>query len=217
MSLPTIVAHRGFHHVAAENTVEAFTAAVAAGVRWVECDVWFSADGVPVVLHDQTLEGATSGHGRVGDHSLADLKKFHIPSLWDVLGAITDETGILIEIKPPMAAALVTTVRAEVQHFPGPWMIQSFHFENIDSTEWSAALVKDAASLQQALEGPWQNVHADHVLLNTFLVEQMHSQGKKVGAWTVNGPAEIQRMLDLGVDMLITDEPVLAGQIIARK
>ena len=216
-SLPIIVAHRGLHHVAIENTVDAFTEAVRANVAWLECDVWMSADGVPVVLHDETLQRTTSGNGKVGDHTLVQLQQLKVPSLWEVLGAITDETGIMIEIKPPEAVALVAAVRQEVQHFSGPWMIQSFHFENVDLTERSAVLVESATALQVGIDGEWKSVHANHVLLNPDLVDRLHGQGRKVGAWTVNSPAEIQRMLDLGVDMLITDEPQLAAEIIEMR
>jgi glycerophosphoryl diester phosphodiesterase len=217
MPPPIVVAHRGLHHIAIENTLDAFRAAADAQVAWVECDVWLSADGVPVVIHDQTLERTTSGHGNVGDHTLRQLQQLKVPSLWEVLGVITDETGILIEIKPPAAAGLVAGVRQEIQHFSGPWMIQSFYFENVDLSEQSAALAADATMLQIAMDGPWKSIHADHVLLNTEVVDRLHRQGRKVGAWTVNAPAEIQRMIELGIDMLITDEPLLAAQIIATR
>src|SRR5215213_901611 len=71
---PLIVGHRGAMGYAPENTLASFERAVALGVDAVECDVHLSADGVPVVIHDHTLDRTTDGHGLVADHTLAQLK-----------------------------------------------------------------------------------------------------------------------------------------------
>jgi glycerophosphoryl diester phosphodiesterase len=216
MPPPLIVAHRGLHHVATENTLAAFTAACVAKIPWVECDVWLSADGIPVVIHDQTLHRTTAGAGRVTDHTLLQLQQLQVPALSNLLATLTGGTGIMIEIKPPAAIELVKAIRQLLEGFRGPWMIQSFHFENVDLTERSAVLVEDAAAMQTAIDGKWKSVHADHAMLDRELVDRLHGQGRKVGAWTVNTPADIHRMIELGVDMMITDEPKLAADIIAN-
>src|SRR5215218_3697295 len=71
---PLIVGHRGAMGYAPENTFAAYERAVALGADAVECDVHLSADGVPVVIHDHTLDRTTSGRGLVRDHTLAQLR-----------------------------------------------------------------------------------------------------------------------------------------------
>src|SRR6476661_5043820 len=75
---PTIVAHRGLHHDAPENSQAALVAALKAGFRWVECDVWDSLDGFPVVIHDESLERTTTGTGLVHQRRLDELRAMRL-------------------------------------------------------------------------------------------------------------------------------------------
>ena len=69
-----LIAHRGDSAAAPENTLRAIALAFDLGADMVEVDVHVSRDGVPVIIHDDTLEATTNGHGRVADHTLAELK-----------------------------------------------------------------------------------------------------------------------------------------------
>ncbi|MGE5147834.1 MAG: glycerophosphodiester phosphodiesterase family protein, partial [Candidatus Eiseniibacteriota bacterium] len=71
--LPKLVGHRGAAALAPENTLAGFRAAAAAGVTAVEFDVRLSADGVPMVIHDATVERTTTGRGPVAAQSAAAL------------------------------------------------------------------------------------------------------------------------------------------------
>lgn len=73
--LPLWIAHRGAGRLAPENTLAAFRAGAALGWRAFECDVKLSADGVPFLLHDATLERTTSGHGTAGERSWSELSR----------------------------------------------------------------------------------------------------------------------------------------------
>jgi glycerophosphoryl diester phosphodiesterase len=214
---PIIVAHRGLHHQCVENSLGAFIAAEKAGVRWVECDVWPSADGTPMVIHDETLDRTTPNNGLVRNHSRDQLQELNVPSLPDLLAALNGKTGILVEIKPPNAVEFTGKIRDMLMHYPGPWMMQSFYLENVIHKSKDAFLVEDSGTLQTAADGDWTHIHAEHVLIDRDLVDRLHAAGRTIGAWTVNNPADIQRMIDLGIDMLITDEPVTAAQLIAEK
>ena len=184
---------------------------------WVECDVWPSADGVAMVIHDQTLDRTTNGTGPVQNYSREQLQKLNVPSLADLLAALNEQTGILVEIKPPNAIDFTSNIRDLLMQYPGPWMMQSFHREDVLDPLKDAFLVEDQATLQTAIEGQWTNIHAEHVLIDQNRVDRLHGAGRTIGAWTVNTPADIQRMMDLGIDMLITDEPELAMKMIARR
>ncbi len=77
---PRICAHRGFNTIAPENSIPAFAAAIALGAEEIEFDLWPSRDGVPVVLHDPTLDRVSNGSGHVTEKTLAELKELDFGS-----------------------------------------------------------------------------------------------------------------------------------------
>jgi len=110
---PWIVAHRGYSGRYPENTASAFEAAIGAGADMIELDVCLTKDRIPVVIHDQTLERTTDGHGMVSDFKLSELKKLDagswfspefkgesIPTLEEILLKIKGKISVNIEIKP---------------------------------------------------------------------------------------------------------------------
>src|ERR1700675_773367 len=78
---PRVIGHRGAAGLAPENTLAGFRKAAEIGVGWVEVDVHLSADGVPVVIHDDTLDRTTSGTGPVAAKSAAALEALGVPTL----------------------------------------------------------------------------------------------------------------------------------------
>ena len=110
---PWVVAHRGYSGRYPENTSSAFEAAISAGADMIELDVCMTKDRVPVVIHDQTLERTTDGHGLVSELRLSELKKMDagswfspdfegesIPTLEEILLQIRGRISVNIEIKP---------------------------------------------------------------------------------------------------------------------
>ena len=83
------VAHRGLEQVAPENTLPAFRAAANAGFKWVECDVILTADDVPVICHDRTIDRTSDGSGRVDSYTLSQLREFDFGSWFSPLFAGT--------------------------------------------------------------------------------------------------------------------------------
>jgi glycerophosphoryl diester phosphodiesterase len=106
---PAIVAHRGASARFPENTLEAFAAAVTAGADMVELDVRLTADGVPVVMHDQDVATTTDGAGLVNELSLAEVKELsagtlqgrrvNVPTLREALGFLRGRAAVQIDIK----------------------------------------------------------------------------------------------------------------------
>jgi glycerophosphoryl diester phosphodiesterase len=107
-----LIAHRGYSSEAPENTFSAFDLAIERGYHDIELDVQLSRDGVPVIIHDETLERTTNGVGRVADHSYAELSKLdagswfapsfadqRVPSLEDFLIFYKDTAYLHLEIK----------------------------------------------------------------------------------------------------------------------
>src|SRR5690606_33903353 len=115
-------AHRGARAVAPENTIEAFVAAADLGADGVELDVQLTADGIPVVIHNTTVDATTDGSGRVADMPLAALRELdagshfspdfagaRIPTLDEVFEAIGDRLLVNVELK---TTALLGTTNA---------------------------------------------------------------------------------------------------------
>jgi glycerophosphoryl diester phosphodiesterase len=211
MRPPAIVAHRGLHAEHPENSLSAFAAAWAAGVQWCECDVHASADCVPVVIHDQTLDRTTSKSGRVSDMPMTELAGV-VPTLRQVLTAMPAACGMLAEIKPA-DADLVAAVLNETSG--RRCIIQSFDAGNLhlaqrhNPTVDVALLVETEPELIRAMAGSWLRIHIDHRLLALPAAAEIRRQGKSLGVWTVNTAAEIDQALRFGADVLITNEPIL--------
>lgn len=142
---PLVVAHRGDSADHPENTLAAFEAAARAGADVVELDVRLTADGIPVVLHDEDLSVTTDGLGLVRELTLSQVKRFdasggrgprqEVPTLDEALEVVAGGgAGLDLEIKsiggtPPaqqelLEAALVVMEGAD---FPGPVLVSSFN------------------------------------------------------------------------------------------
>lgn len=210
-----IVAHRGLHQSHPENSLAAFKAGWDAGVQWCECDVHASADGVPFVIHDPTLDRTTTMKGLVNTKRSDELAGV-IPTLAEVISAMPEGCGLLIEIKPAKDAELVRAVLDLVSD--RRCIIQSFDVQNIRwSWQWqpalpTALLIDSEEELSEAAnqQGPWQYVCVDHRLLALPSVSLIRGRGTRLGAWTVNTPEEIARAMRLGAELIITDQPLTA-------
>ena len=218
---PIIVAHRGLHHGHPENALAAFRAAWNAGFAWCECDVQAARGGELVVIHDDTLDRTTAGAGAVADHPLVSLRELglrladgsitteRLASLDELLTIMRPDDALLVEIKPRLTA---DALRAAMRRLEGhETVVQSFHAEVVrvaaDLGCRTAWLTDDAQWLRSIEASPGDAIHVRHDLLDRDAVERCRAAGKRVGAWTVNRPADVDRVLALGVDVIISDEP----------
>ena len=148
---PLTIAHRGASGAAPENTLAAFAKALDQGADMLELDIHLSRDGIPVVIHDATLERTTNGHGRVAEYDLAALKQLdagswfaseyageRIPTLDEVLTLVNGRAPVIIEFKwdkeegyyPQMAAKVAAIIRA---HRASGWCwVQSYEQRYLD-------------------------------------------------------------------------------------
>jgi glycerophosphoryl diester phosphodiesterase len=117
---PLIIAHRGDSAHRPENTLASFASALEVGADLVELDVHLTRDGHPVVMHDPTVDRTTDGHGRVVDHTLAEMRRLsagysslfaseyageRVPTLAEVLNFLRGRCRVMIEIKPEAVTA----------------------------------------------------------------------------------------------------------------
>jgi len=128
-----IYAHRGASIELPENTLAAFQRAIDLGVEGIELDVHLSADGVPVVIHDETVDRTTNGVGEVNTLTVEQLHALdagngqYVPTLDEVLALVAGKLHVNVEIKTAEAADAALTVIA--RHPTLTWATSSFVWE----------------------------------------------------------------------------------------
>ncbi len=230
---PFWIAHRGAGKLAPENTLAAFRVGASHGYRAFECDVKLSADGVPFLLHDATLERTTMANGVAGERAWSDLSRLDaglwhssafageaLPSL-DAIGSWVQHNGcsLNIEIKPTPGHEVVTGEAVaqaclrlwhDHPHLP---LLSSFRPDALQSARSHAPAMPRALLIDSSWPG-WLDaalslgcvaVVSRHTLMEETLIAQLHRNGLRALCYTVNDAAEARRLLALGVDGLITD------------
>ena len=199
--------------------MEAFDLAREEGFAWIEFDVWPSADGLPVIMHDATLDRTAEATGPISEKLASELEKIPLKGAdsvrrWRVpVGLPHNRGAMLVEVKPFDARDLVVRIVESVESHETPWMLQSFDSKNllhaweIDPAITAAWLVESHSELEQAIDERWPVVHARHDLLDESSVAAMRNAGISIGAWTVNEEEDVRRMVLLRPDRIITDAP----------
>ncbi len=230
---PLWIAHRGAGKLAPENTLAAFRVGAAHGYRAFECDVKLSADDVPFLLHDATLERTTPDRGTAGERPWAalsrlDAGRWHspafagepLPSL-DAIAAYVQGNGFAlnIEIKPTPGTALHTgriVGQACLRLWAGdrlPPLFSSFQPDALQGARDAAPALPRALLLDRLAPG-WLDrarslgcaaVVTHHPLMDATVIGQLRAAGLRALCYTVNDQADAQRLLALGIDGLITD------------
>lgn len=234
-TLPTLLGHRGIAARAPENTLEGFRRAKAAGMTWVEFDVMLTADGVPVVIHDNSVKRTTNGRGQVGKMQYAELARLdagswfspefsgeQIPRFIDVielLGKLHLQANV--EIKPYPGADILTAKRV-LKEIAEAWprrllppLISSFSYPAMK------VALRQAPDLPRGLcLSRWLNnwpIWADELQCNTIhlpvsgvkpdRIKAIHQTGRGVLVYTVNSVNKARELYAQGVDGLFSDCP----------
>lgn len=216
--------HRGARGHEPENTVRSVRKALELGAGGIEVDVYF-ADGQLVVIHDDTLERTTNGHGRVMENRFGYLRSLDagsgekIPTLAEIFDAVDRRAVINVELKGRHTAAPVAALIGEYVKDRG-WSFDDFLVSSFDHVRIreakelcpkiriGALIEKTPHSLAQFAEalGAW-SLHASKRCVTPALVADAHRRGLKVFVFTINQPGEIARMKTLGVDGVFSDFP----------
>jgi glycerophosphoryl diester phosphodiesterase len=226
-----VVAHRGLHTDLPENSLEAMLAAWHAGVVWAELDIHMSRDGVPVVMHDSTLERTTTVKGAVNALTWAELREVRllgkdkqptacrVPSLQQVIEAMPKGAAVLIEVKPKAVGARELVKRAIELARGRIHAVQAFdrgnvaHAKEIDPEVPRGQLIGKAEEFEAGLESD-APVYMSFKIVDEERVGRLREMKRSWGVWTVNEPADMERMLAFKPDIFITDRPIEARRMI---
>ena len=230
---PYWIAHRGAGKLAPENTLAAFRLGAQHGYHMFECDVKLSADGVPFLLHDATLERTTSGHGVAGDQPWATLSQLDagswhsrsfagepLPSFENIAQfCLRNGFALNIEIKPTPGTERHTG-EVVAQHAARLWaqasvppLLSSFQPAALQGAQVAApalprGLLLDTLRtgwLDEALQLGCVAVICNHALWDSSTLAAVHGAEMRALSYTVNDEWAAQRLIALGTDGIITD------------
>ena len=228
---PLIFAHRGGMALGPENTIQAFDAGINAGADGLELDVHLAADGIVVVHHDRTLERTTRGSGPLAARTAAELAALDVPTLADVLRRYP-AARVIIEMKEERAA-LGHAVAADVRAAGAVDRVCAAGFGRAAVGAAREALPAMATSASQAevrralhrtwvcwplRSCAWQGYQVPETagrlrVVSPRFIRYAHAAGLRVQVWTVDTEPDMIRLLDWGVDALISNRPDLAVQV----
>lgn len=229
-----IIAHRGAAALAPENTLASMRVAFDQGVDFVETDLHLTADGVPVLMHDPTLDRTTSGSGEVADHTLAEVRALEagswfnpefagepVPTLeqfLDALGPVNARALVELKGEWPVEQLRETAELLRARGMVNRVALQSFEPETLAglaeiapefarillTREWDQSTVALAAELRASAVG------ARAALLDERpeLIAEVQRIGVGVLVYTLNSTRTWDEAVARGVDLVITDDPV---------
>lgn len=217
----------------------AFRVAEQLGADGLELDVQVTRDGVPVVIHDETLNRTTNGRGLVIEHTLAEIRALDagswygrafvgekIPMLEEVIFAFGGRMFLNIELKnsylemPDLEAKTIHLIRqAKIQNRV---LISSFHHGSMQRFHQMApdiptgllydCCIVDVVAYAKRLGA--SAIHPFYATVRAAVVEEAHRNGLAVNVWTVNEPQEMKKLLDVHVDSIITNYPERLRQVL---
>jgi glycerophosphoryl diester phosphodiesterase len=232
---PRWIAHRGAGKLAPENTLAAFRLGAEYGYRMFECDAKLSADGVPFLLHDSTLERTSNGRGTAGDRPWGELARLDagawhsrrhageaLPSLEALIRfCLANAYALNIEIKPTpgverQTGAVVAQQAARLwagAALPPPPLLTSFQPESLQGAREASPELPRGLLLDTLTPGWLDTAQAlgcvaivcNYTLWDAPTVAQVHAAGLRALSYTVNDEWAAERLIALGTDGLITD------------
>ncbi|RCV49790.1 glycerophosphodiester phosphodiesterase [Marinitenerispora sediminis] len=225
------IAHRGDPIQFRENTLPALRAGAAAGADMIEIDLKLTADGHVVLLHDDTLDRFWGLNRPVTEVTLAELAALgdgrdrRIPTLMEVLAEFSRPTAppLMLDVTAVDAALAADDLVAE--HDMLGRVLYSGSVEALRAIRGRRPRAQLALSWdQQGFPPPevWQALRPRYYnsywpLLTRELVAEVHRHGYAVSAWTVNDLSEMARLIGMGVDAIITDQPAELAKLVGNQ
>ncbi len=216
--MANVYAHRGASIEFPENTLAAFRRALELGVEGIELDVHLSADGVPMVIHDATVDRTTNGTGAVADLTQAELQALdagngeRIPTLAEVFDLVGNRLHVDIEVKANTAGEAVLN---ELHGRDLRWLISSFKWDvlrfvrsrDAGAELWPLANGASDEAIAVAHEIGAKALAISHQGMDEDIAAHIKEQGLDFWVWTVNDPSLAETLVEWGAIGICTDDP----------
>ena len=231
----TIMAHRGDSGTAPENTIPAFENAIENMADWIELDVQQTKDGVIVVMHDSNLKRTTGVNKNIWNTTYDEIKNLdagswfderfcdvRIPTLDEVLKLTKGKIKLNIELKPTghevnFEKKVIDIIREN--DFQGDCIVCSLKYDAIAKVKKIDPEIRTAYVLIVVYSDFWNASAADafsieYSFVTKTMVHNIKNAGKDIYVWTVNNEKGLKKMIDMGVDSIITDYPLEAKELL---
>ena len=217
-----VTGHRGAAGLEPENTLRSIQKAIDLGVDRVEIDVRVTRDGHLVVIHDETVDRTTDGHGYVKDLTFSELRRLDagkgekIPTLEEALRLTRGKVTLQIELKAPEATEptvhLIEREKAEREVIITSFMHELLsRVHELNPALRTGALFFDVKGdiCRKALDVHSEAIHVYYRNVDSELVEEAHRRGLKISVWNPDEAEEMKKMISLNVDVIGTNRPDL--------
>lgn len=233
-----VTAHRGYSTVYPENTIPAFKGAIEVDADWVELDVQQTADGEVIVMHDSSLKRTTGLDKEVWQVTWDEIKDLdngswfdkkyqtvRIPTLEEVLKVCRGKIRLNIEIKPSEHDKNLEESVAKLlkeYHMRDSCVVSSLKYESLQKVKEADSSI-ETVYITSVSYGNFTNLEyadgysVESTLLSQNFVSQAQKAGKQVYVWTVNSEDQLEKVVSMGIDNVITDDPVMAKELIYKQ
>lgn len=242
-----VTAHRGNSSEQPENTIAAMRSGIAVGADWIELDIFRSADGEIVVIHDATTNRVAGKNRIVETSTYETLQKLDvatqfrqqqgqtletcppqkIPLLRDVLKLVMSQQKTRVSIQPKSdcvadAMAIIREMNAEKWvGFNDGSLSKMAEVKQLDSTIpvfWDRPANSNVREdIQTAKQHRFETLVLNEQGVTAEKIQLIQAAGLKVGAWTVNDRKQMEQFLAMGIDRIYTDHPRLLLKLIEAK
>ena len=222
-----VIGHRGAAGLEPENTLRSVRRAIELGVDRVETDVRVSKDGRLVIMHDETVDRTTNGHGYVSELTFDELRSLDagmgekIPTLKEILEFTMGKAKLEIELKVPEATEPTIQLVEELNAEKDVIVISFIHdllerVHDLSPNIKTGALFFDVPKdiLQRALKVHASSIHVYYRNVNSELVREAHRNGLEVAVWNPNKIEDMREMIGLDVDAIGSDRPDILIQLL---
>ncbi len=241
MPYPRTCAHRGFNTVAPENSLPAFGAAIAMGAEEIEFDLWYTKDGEVVSMHDSSLDRVSNGTGKIYDHTLEELRKLdfgvkrgekyagmRIPTFEEILQKFACHCVMNIHLKtkgekPEYLNKVVDLIRKYdcekyVYFMTGDdVLLERLQREFPHIPRCCGAGDGKWEIVERAIKYGCKKVQLFKPYFNQEMIEKAHANGIICNVFWSDDPEETQKFLDMGIDVILTNDYNLISQVVAKK
>ncbi len=230
---PLVISHAACAGHAPENTLPGIRTALRIGADAIEVDVQASADGVPVLMHDLTLDRTTNGSGDLASLTLEQLQALDagggepVPTLAQALEITRGHALLVVEIKRPGCEGAIADVVRSTDALDDV-MAWSFLPPALEAMRQAEPKVPGALLIAPQSMDSWpsrrdlalrldlQAVSIFHLNLDARTIAEARGSGLAVYAWTADRERDIQRLLDLEADGIVTNYPDRALALLGR-